>query len=246
MFYYGFLPKQDKTTYLECVINIYKELGIAKEARGRIREICGVLEKKTLTEDGKKRKHRIIQQVFFKSKRTCLIMKFYTPVLPMLKEYVCIFQTSSPMVHKLHDKQEEVFKNFLACYVKHEIIANKHGSQLKKLNLGANDGQFLEVKTMFLGEATKKIIQESRKDDQVVTDFLTQACAAYITCEKYLQYKLPLDNPLLRALSSIGPIATGHSRFCAEIKKLATLLPFQLTDQERQECDLECVCGITV
>ena len=109
-----------------------------------------------------------------------LTMNFFIAVLPIMKEYVCLFQSREPLIHLLHDKQEQVFKDFMACFVKSENLVHKTAKQLKLLNLDSDEGLFLHYKDMFVGRPTS-------------------------TCGKYMQKKLPLDNKLLRTLSSIDP-----------------------------------------
>ena len=73
-------------------------------------------KRKTLTEDGKKRKERIFDKVLFQEKKTLLVLNFYNTVLPLLKSYVCLFQSSEPLIHKLNDKQE-LLRQFLSNFV---------------------------------------------------------------------------------------------------------------------------------
>ena len=63
---------------------------------------------------------------------TKCVLGIYTSVLPILKEYVCLFQSSTCLVHKLHDEQEKLFRNFLALFVKPESFANLTAAELKK------------------------------------------------------------------------------------------------------------------
>ena len=69
-------------------------------------------------------------------------MNFFIAVLPIMKEYVCLFQSHEPLIHLLHDKQEQVFKDFMACFVKSENLVHKTAKQLKLLNLNSYEGQF--------------------------------------------------------------------------------------------------------
>ena len=60
---------------------------------------------KTMTKEGKARRGRICEKLFTHDKYTQLVMNYYASVLPMLKEYILMFQTQEPLIHKLHDHQ---------------------------------------------------------------------------------------------------------------------------------------------
>ena len=79
-------------------------------------------KKKKLTEDGQKRKERIIHRLFIQSKQTLLYVNFYCAVLLLLKRFVLLFQTQKPMIHVLHDEQFLVVKKLLGCFIKPECI----------------------------------------------------------------------------------------------------------------------------
>ena len=128
-----------------------------------------------------------------------------------MKEYVCPFQSREPLIHLLHDKQEQVFKDFMACFVKSENLVHKTAKQLKLLNLDSDEGLFLHSRDMFVGRPTREMISTCHKRDKTVLEFLQKASTAYSTCTKYMQKKLSPDNKLLRTLSSIDPRARGHS-----------------------------------
>jgi hypothetical protein len=185
-----------------------------------VKEIWRSLEKKSknFTEHGKKRKVRLTQRVFYEEKKTLLTLNCYVSVLPMLKEYVVLFQTKAPLVHKLHDRHEGVFRDFLACYVKPEVLVNKDGNltgpQMKRLNL-KSDGTERPSNSMFLsqpfvGPKAKDIMTETGRKDSVIVKFQERVSQGYKDCGSYLQMKLPLDSTTLRSLSCLDPAARGH------------------------------------
>ena len=73
---------------------------------------------KNLTDDGNERKEMIVEKVLFKDVQTMLIMLFYQAVLPLLKNYVVLFHSKALPVHKLHDRQEQLSRDFLSCFIK--------------------------------------------------------------------------------------------------------------------------------
>ena len=98
------------------MLRLFRSLGVSAGARKRIEEIWDALKvkAKTLTKDGKNRKARICEKVIVKAVTTSLQLNLYAAVLPILKSYVVLFQTSSPMVHKLADEQEKLYSFSLA------------------------------------------------------------------------------------------------------------------------------------
>ncbi len=60
----------------------------------------------------------------------------------------------------------------------------------------------------------------------------TWRASAFIAVILYLQQKLPLDNPVLRRLSALDPLAHGHSATLKALKQLPPLLPNRLNQEE--------------
>lgn len=64
----------------------------------------------------------MVKKLWHEDTKTELHLSVYTGVLAILKEYVSVFQSRDTLVHKLHDKQLQVFTNFFACFVKPEHL----------------------------------------------------------------------------------------------------------------------------
>lgn len=130
-----------------------------------------------------------------------------------------MFVCSKP---KLYDNQEQLFLNYLSCFIKQEFITGKSLKELIELDVSLEEN-LLEKHKMFLGASTEKLIMGKLNDD-VVQSFLAQVKDAYVQCGKYLQKTLPLKNPLLKCLSAIDPEARGHSITLNRLKRLPTLV----------------------
>ncbi|KAG1714420.1 DNA-directed RNA polymerase III subunit RPC1 [Nymphon striatum] len=87
MFYYSFIPKESKPLYHHVVVSIFHSKEASNQSRMRIRVIQEELSRKSLTEDGRKRKNRIVEKLFYKRKQIITILHFYSAVLAMLKQY---------------------------------------------------------------------------------------------------------------------------------------------------------------
>ncbi|XP_052795810.1 uncharacterized protein LOC128228504 [Mya arenaria] len=205
VFYYSFLRTEDQAIYSQIIDEVLQRRRVGENATREIRAIQKAFGKKKLTTDGKNRKGRIIERLFEKSVKSELTLNFYISVLPMLKCYVTMFETKEPLIHTLMEKQENLMAKFLACIVRLEVVIEKSGSKLCKVDLGDDSDVFLREKDMFIGAANKKLISSLSGKDPVVQDFRKRAATAYITCARYLQHKLPLKNQVLRAASGISP-----------------------------------------
>ena len=240
IFYIAFLPKSLKNDYVEIVVEDSKDLHISVESSKRIREIRSELTAKKLTEDGKNRKHRIVEKLFYQEKKTKLQLSFYIAVLPMLKSYVCLFQGKDTLIHMLHDQQVQLFADFLGCFIKPEHLVGKSGKQLKMLDLdNDDDGLYMKQKDMFVGAATEKIIKAAEKKDTDINQFRDQASAAYVECAKQLQQKMPLNSDLLKSISCTDPKVRGHHEGGKDLKRLSQHLNHFLSEKEQSDVLLE-------
>ena len=236
VFYFSFFSADDKAIYQGLILEIYRKRSVGTEARRRLKEIQETMSKKTLTDDGKARKRRIIEKTLVKSKKSSLIMHFYQSALPMMKSYVCLFQSKKPLIHLIYDKLEELFKNFLSCFLKPESIPKK-GSSLKRMNLD-DEECLLKERDIFFGTGAHAIMKTSKKADSTIIYFVRHVSMAYKECAKYLQKKLPLDNKLLHCISAVDPSAIGHSistRCLAELEAMVACLD----DQEKERYILQ-------
>ncbi len=177
-----------------------------------------------MTEQGKLRKARIVNKLFFKQKKTLLHIHLYNTVLPLLKDYVMVFQGQNTLVHKLHEKQVETFTTFLACFVKAEYLQELSPSKLQSLNV-SDPCKLLRKTEMFCGEEGRKMVKKGiNEKDSVVLEFITCVKDAYITTAQYMQKKLPLNSATLKALSALDPMIRGHSVAVREMENLAGIL----------------------
>ena len=237
IFYYSFLTKDDKVLYVSHIAHIYYHRKVSKEAQSEIRIIQKKLSDKKLTEDGNARKKRVVERLFYKSKKTKLIMNFVIASMPMLKEYVCLFEMRAPLIHQLHEKQFTLFKGFLACFMKAETIQDlkpRHDPSM------IDDSSCrVPKRDIFIGTAAKTIVSTSHRSDSTVNEFLQQVENAYVKCAKYMSRKLPLDNKLLLSISAIDPSAHGHSVTTKHLLQLPKLVTNVLSTEEEDRYELQ-------
>ena len=121
LFYFSFIKSNDDGSLYKTDIDILLNDKNDK-VKSRVKQIQAILRKKKLTEDGQKRKDRIIHRLFIQSKQTLLCVNFFCAVLPLLKRLVLLFQTQKPMIHVLHHEQFSLAKKFLGCFIEPKCI----------------------------------------------------------------------------------------------------------------------------
>ena len=225
LFYYSFVEPQDKCLYKDIIEEIYCRRNVSVPCRRAIKGLQSDLfeRKKAMTDKGKKRKNQVIIKILLHRDKTQFTLEVYSSALSFLKEYVCLFQSSATMVHKLHVKQIELFRDFLACFVKVEAFKDLKAEELKDPNI--------------LDLSDKKILMpraEMYTNDSVTSDtgLLRKVKEAYVECGQYLQKKLPLDNKLLVSMVALDPRERGKTGTQKLLKELPDLAKNVLSDSE--------------
>lgn len=115
----------------------------------------------------------MLWQVFFEEKRTLLELNFYASLLPMLKQYTLLFQCKEPKIHRLHDEQEILLKEFLSCFIKPEKLIrngkNLSGPNMKFLDLRSTETHLPEP---FIGYEATSILEKLGKNHPVAKSFI--------------------------------------------------------------------------
>ncbi|KAL6473257.1 hypothetical protein MHYP_G00194450 [Metynnis hypsauchen] len=220
----------DKELYKEPLESIFTKHNVNQTARARVEVVQDKLAKKGMTPQGRERKKRICQKLWHEETTTVLQLSLYKGVLAILKDYVMIFQGSQTLVHKLHDRQLELFLACLACFVKAEHITKLSPRALRELVL--EDHMLLPSKDVYVGQEADTFRSQNPKHALLVP-FLASVRKAYITTAVYLQKKLPLNSPTLIALSALDPLLRGHSQATLQLKRLSAMLnPLLPEDQD--------------
>lgn len=160
------------------------------------------------------------------------MLGLYTSVLPVLKEYVCLFQRSECLVHKC-----TVFQKFLTMFMRAETFAHLSVHELKEpdtLNIAAS-ANHQPLHEMFVGATAKKAM--AAWDKKRRGKFLQLVQSAYVACGRSLQAKLPLNNELLMSVSVLDP-ACHHSHSLA--KAAFNRLPNLATNVVQLEATKDC------
>ena len=146
VFYFAWVDTEYKNVYEAEYLDLLKN--VPKGKRKRIYEISGSLKKKSLTKEGKDRKKRLVDKLFYKRQTLGLYMAVYLDVLPMFKSFVLVFEQKVPLIHRLSDEQMDLMKSFLSCFVKHKSVKDLSGQNLLDLvvNLEIDETANLKLK----------------------------------------------------------------------------------------------------
>ena len=127
------------------------------------------LYKKKLTDAGTKRKAVVSGKLFKNRRYTILMISLYISVIPILKSYVMLYERKEPLVHTLHEEHSKLLEQFLACFIKPEILINKSVKELLELDVTKNN---MKTADMFIGSTPRGIINETKspKSDPFVMD----------------------------------------------------------------------------
>ncbi|XP_060789431.1 uncharacterized protein LOC132894118 isoform X2 [Neoarius graeffei] len=229
--YFAWLPAEMKSTYKVYVNSIISDL--SAEMKNKVNGMQQLCQQKALTDDGRKRKQRIVEKIFYQREWTLGLLNMYVSVLPMFKSFVLIFEQNEPMCHRLHDKQTSLFRDFLACFIKQEHLTNASARRLKELDVC--NSQLHHSSNMYVGSTVDEMLQKSDKHSNLSKKFLQRMKDAYMTAAGYMQKKLPLNNALLKCLSAIDPKAQGHSLTAEHLKKLKDFFPTILSQEEKDQ-----------
>ena len=174
--------------YKDDIQALYNKYNLNESGINKIKEINRNFKKKSLTEDGKDRKQRIIEKLIYKHKSLILISNCYL-ILPLFKSMVLVFEQKEPQVHKLHDMMVNNLRSFLACFMKYEVIKHLSAKQLKKVNILDN---VRSSRSFFVGDSNEHIINNMLKDKndrEIVKEFRENLTSASTEAGVYLQKK---------------------------------------------------------
>ena len=198
--------------------------GLLKEEVKKVRHIQACFSAKNVTPAGKNRKLRVVEKVFYHRSKTLLMMSMYQSVLPLFKSFILMFELKEPMMHRLHDEQTDLFRHFLACFLKQENLKDVSAAHLKKIDV-VNQNLHLPPNDIFIGDAAENLLKSLKKHSTLRQEFRKMIISAYTNAASYMQAKLPLCNQLLICLSAIDPKAQGHSVTHKHLKKLVKFFP---------------------
>ena len=115
---------------------ILEENDISDSSRDALQDVENrLMEKfKSETEQGKKKKRRIVSSFKF-PKRYVLYTSFYQSLLPTFKSYVLLFQSDKPLIHQVYHKLVSLVKEFFSYFICPDVLSKCKTSALLLKNL---------------------------------------------------------------------------------------------------------------
>ena len=158
-----------------------------------------------------------------------------------MKRYLKIFKQAEPAIFRIHGEQLDVFKEFLINFIKPEVLAtNNRVSKLTQIDFNSSRNQ-LPKNLLSIGTIATKNIKKSRKDDEIVGDFLDNVLTAYSSCVSYTVKKLPLSNDFLKTVAGIDPVAiltksTVTLKAIMHLRDIVTNVLSEQIENYKKEC----------
>lgn len=182
-------------------------LGLSPTAKDKLKEVrlAVIAKQRKRTDAGKRRVKAIYSKLYYQAEETLLHLNGYICGLAPMQEYIKIFQSSGTLAHLLHYHQIRIFTNFLSLFVDPEATKDISPRRLKKLDLEAN---VLPDELIYSGDSNKALLELS-SDTSYGKEYCVRLKTAFLAAGKYMQDKLPLNNPTLTALACLDPELKG-------------------------------------
>ena len=239
LFYFSWLSEEESKIFEDDMSRIIEKSKLSPAEISKIKSIQSSLKKKALTQDGKKRKERVIKRLFEQRKKTLLQFNIYKAVLPIFNSYVKLFQKKNTALHLIHVELYNLMKQFLAYFIKHEIISIEDTFEnLLKIDL-KDPNNYLPDNMLFTGADVTKIIKNSKKTDPRIAEFRGTLKNAYSNCAAYMLKKLPLKNSSFIKFTGLDPSLRGSTSVFSVLSKLAECLSNIITENEFPDLDKE-------
>ena len=125
-------------------------------------------------------------------------------------------------MHRIHDELTSVVHHFFACFLKIQIPADFSSKSLSQLDVTKAENQ-LPINQWHVGTDARQILRKLPADHPIKA--MKQA---FELASPYIQSKFPLNNNVLKALTSIDPACHGTTIGATIMKRLKTCHPLFL------------------
>ena len=236
LFYFTWVPNDMKSVYQQDIDELLSQCSTA--VKKRVKTIQKVCHQKSQTKAGKEGKERVVEKLLFSRKKTEIQLNFYVTILPLIKSFVLVFEQKEPMMHRIHDELTSVVRYFFACFLKIQILADISSKMLSPLDVTKAENQ-LPINQWHIRTDARQILRKLPADHPVKTEFYKAMKQALELASPYIQSKFPLNNNVLKTLTSINPACHGTTIGASIRKRLKTYLPSVIPEAENEAFDLE-------
>ena len=205
LLYYTWIPNGFHETYEGDIKTIFDKYELNEKAKTIINTIQTKMKQNKLMDKGKGCK-----ELFYKKSTLLLNSNLFMSVL-LFKSFILTFEQKEPLIHRLHRSLVENICTFFGCFIKFEVINNTPYNKLNLIDVALN---VQKLKTLYVGDENEKLVpllQKSKIQKEVATDFYRKLHTAYVTAVVYLQKKYVLNNPLLKSFCALDPQLTHEN-----------------------------------
>ena len=170
---------------------------------------------------------------FLDDTTTVAKLQFVSQLASDFESFLMIFQLKEPMVHRVYDSLETIFKKVSGKFV--QI------TEAKKPNVGDVDlDKVLPLEKMAIGHETRKALEKLDKSKK--KQCLLKFRDVYKRTAKYLQGHFP-ENALLKSLRCLDPlyVKTTETDTLSYIRCIVDKLSHFLNEEERNSIEAEWV-----
>ena len=167
-----------------------------------------------------------------------LYFQFLSFILPKFTEFNVLFQSETPLLHKLADELKSLYKCFPSCYMKRQYLQ----SQSLSLIDPCSREQMVPLTGMYLGhEVSCHLLQPEVKTKPAEMRVFLERCQNFLI-ESAIQIKAqyPLDDFIINSLSVLNPEnINSHNPQYASLGPIASKFPNIVSPRDIQKLDDE-------
>lgn len=161
------------------------------------------------------------------NKAICL---FLLSVIPVFDKYNTIFQSSSPLIHKLDSMLHDLLKELMLKFVQPSAIKN---CALLEIKYHFIENQRLDT-DLLIGSATSQIVSSLKEADKKV--FYSSVRKYFMASCDYVIHKFPLKNEVLKK-AGVANLENIESSSFSDVSFFVERFPFILPMYENESRD---------
>lgn len=243
VFYFCYLTPEERRKKSGLIKDLFKKHATPEESQAKINTILEQQGKqhKSASKAAYARKDKILLYLFQRSDQLRIAVETYRGILSQFSGYVKLFQSETPLIHKLHSEMFMVMKRFFSLFLDPRHIPEHNASALLKLD-PENKDLHLRDRQLAVGEFCREPLRECLRDKQKhaswLPAFFDALRSGYVAGAKSLK-KLPLMNKNIIDLSALDPGLQRSASTSASLLSLADKLPNVIPKDELGKLDIE-------
>lgn len=140
-----------------------------------------------------------------KNKFTLIYLEFMSYTLGILTEFNCLFQSETPLLHKLKPEMEKLLRDFCSNYMDISYIRTTATFSIQH----KNPTYFMPIEKMYLGVAAQETLDSLKKDTGLpkkeLDQFLVTCLNFYVEVVDQLKTRFDFSDPIFELLELVEP-----------------------------------------